>query len=322
MLSNGVPDLAAMRRWLLGDAILGRDGAVLSWANPRQPGYAYPEAAGLFLSALCSSPPLAAEAGAVADRVADWLQASIGRDGGVGRDETTYVFDSAVVLAGLLRLRQASGSRRHDEAIHRLRGFVCDGLAAGAAVLPRQAAADGRWSTQFGAHLLKCLHGLYLYAQAFGADLGNDIVHALIDRCGRQPSPVYVHPFCYEQEGHALIAHYGLSNLFEPMDGALEWLATLQQPDGAILAFANGVEGFGEPRSDATAQAVRLWLLSDRRRYGEPIARALAFLAACQTPQGGIRYTPDRDDVCSWSTMFTAQAVEWFSAQPRLDALL
>jgi hypothetical protein len=74
--------------------------------------------------------------------------------------------------------------------------------------------------------------------------------------------------------------------------------------------------------SDATAQAARLWLLHDRTRYADAISRALGFLAACQTPQGGILYTPERDDVCSWSTMFTLQAVEWLVGEPRLDELL
>ena len=139
---------------------------------------------------------------------------------------------------------------------------------------------------------------------------------------GTSPAPSTSIRFCYEQEGHLLIEHYGLCSLFEPIDGALEWLAALQQPDGAIRAFANGMEGFGEARSDATAQAVRLWLLRDREAYDEPIRRALAFLARCQSPEGGIRYSPGGSDICSWSTMFVLQATEWFVDRPRLDDLL
>jgi hypothetical protein len=310
-----------MRHWLLSNAVLGGDGTIYSWLNPRRPGYPYPEAAGLFLSTFCPAPDVEDEASAT-DRVAGWLCQSIGPDGGVGRGKTTYLFDSAVALAGLLRYRSAGGRLGCDESIHRLSRFVRDHIAAGAAVLPRSAEADGRWSTQFGTHLVKCLHSLHLYARAFGERLPEDIVAALINRCGHQPSPIYVHPFCYEQEGHLVVEQCGLSSLFEPIDGALDWLAALQQPDGSILAFANGMDGFGEARSDATAQAVRLWLLRDRVRYEEAIARALTFLAACQTPQGGIRYAPVRDDVCSWSTMFTLQAVEWFIGRARLDELL
>jgi len=317
---RSLPDVQAMRRWLLGRAVVGRDGAILSWSNPRHPGYPYPEAAGLFLSALRTTSRV--EGNGALDRVARWLCKSIGAEGGVGRGGVTYLFDSAVVLAGLLRYRGAGGPVECDTAIHRLRDFVCHQIASGAAVLPSYAAADGRWSTQFGAHLLKSLHALYLYAKAFGNAPQDDLVPALINRSGQQPSPVYIHPFCYEQEGHLVAVHYGLTSLFEPIDGALEWLAALQQPSGAILAFANGMDGFGEPRTDATAQAVRLWLLRDRSRYGEAIARGLSFLATCQTPKGGIRYTPERDDVCSWSTMFTLQALEWFVSAPQLDELL
>ena len=319
---QSLPDIEAMRRWLLSDAIASREGAILSWSNPHHAGYPYPEAGGLFLSTVCTA--LSAERGgsAVADRAALWLCESIAADGGVGRDGLAYLFDSAIALTGLLRYRAVGGRAGGDEPIHRLRRFIGEQIAAGTAVRPMSAAIDGRWSTQFGAHLVKCLHSLHLYARAFGEHVQDDLVATLINRSGHQPSPVYVHPFCYEQEGHVVVAHYGLSSLFEPVEGALDWLAELQQPNGGILAFANGMDGFGEARSDATAQAVRLWLLGDRARYAKPIALALTFLAGCQAPQGGIRYAPDSDDTCSWSTMFTLQAVQWFVDGPRLDELL
>ncbi|MEO8603663.1 MAG: hypothetical protein ABI629_13905 [bacterium] len=311
-----------MRRWLLSDDIGARHGAILSWANPHHPGYAYPEAAGLFLSTVCGSAFAAQAWQAPADRSAAWLCAALDADGGVGRGGITYLFDSAVALAGLLRYRAAGGRVGGDEPIHRLRAFICAQIPAGVAVLPPSASADGRWSTQFGAHLVKCLHSLHLYAAAFGDRVRDDLVAALINRSGHQPSPLYLHPFCYEQEGHFIVAHYGLPSLFEPVDGALDLLVALQQPNGGLLAFANGMDGFGEPRADATAQAVRLWLLRDRTRYAASIARGLAFLASCQTAAGGIRYAPARDDVCSWSTMFSLQAVEWFATAPRPDELL
>ena len=316
------PAAEAMRRWLLGGAVVRADGSGVSWVNPVSPGYAYAEAGGLYLSSVCTSPGIAGAGRDVVDRVAAWLIAELDAHGGVGRGGITYLFDSAVALAGLLRYRAATGRRAADAAIHRLRRFLDERIAAGAAVLPRSAGGDGRWSTQFGAHLVKALHSLHLYAREFGEPLPETLVDALINGSGQQPSPVYVHPFCYEQEGHLIVEHYRLGSLFEPIDGALEWLAALQQPHGGILAFANGMEGFGEARSDATAQAVRLWLLRNPRRYGEAIARALDFLAACQTPEGGLRYTPDRGDVCSWSTMFALQAVEWLSHEPSIDDLL
>jgi len=318
---RAVPDAAAMRRWLLAEA-LRPDGAVLSWANPAHPGYPYPEAAGLLLSSLSARPAESVDGAAAADRVAAFLCRSIDAAGGIGRGGIAYLFDSSVALAGLLRYRAAGSRAWLDATVHRLHAFIGDLVAGGAAVTPPVAAADGRWSTEFGAHLVKCVQALHLYSQAFGTPPPRELVAALIDRCGRQPSPVYVHPFCYEQEGHLLMTHYGLGDLFEPIDGALEWLAALQQPNGAILAFANGMDGFGEPRSDATAQAVRLWLCGNRERFGQSIARGLAFLAACQTPAGGIRYAPDRDDLCSWSTMFTVQAVEWVDRPPALDDFL
>ncbi|MCK6556213.1 hypothetical protein L6Q96_16785 [Candidatus Binatia bacterium] len=315
-----VPDIEAMRRWLVCDAVRP-DGAVVSWVNPAHPGYPYPEAAGLLLSTICGMSGGMTDI-ATADRIAGWLCQAIRDNGGFGRNGTTYLFDSAVVLAGLVRYREAGGRIGGEAFVHRLGSFVHDSIASGAAVAPRSAEGDGRWSTQFGAHLVKCLHGLQLYACMFGGPLPAHLVTALIDRSGHQPSPLYVHPFCYEQEGHLVVQHYGLASLLEPIDGALEWLAALQQPDGGILAFANGMDGFGEARSDSTAQAVRLWLLRDGARFGAAIERALAFLAACQAPEGGIRYAPTSDDVCSWATMFTLQAVEWFIGRPNFEELL
>lgn len=319
---RGLPDAAAMRRWLLSDAVVSRDGAVASWVNPRRPGYAYPEAGGLLLSTFCTASQIEDGARPTLDRVASWLCDAASGTGGVGRDGTIYLFDSAVALAGLLRYRAAGGGAVADEPVHRLHRFVCHQIAAGNAVLPRNASGDGRWSTQFGAHLVKCLHSLHLYARAFGESVPQDIVAMLIGSSGHQPSPIYVHPFCYEREGHVVVGRYGLSRLFEPVEGALDWLAALQQPDGSILAFANGMEGYGEARSDATAQAVRLWLLGDRARYADAVTKAFAFLVGSQTPSGGIRYTPGSDDICTWSTMFTLQAVDWFVDGPSVDDLL
>ena len=317
-----LPDVDAIRRWLLSGAICNQAGAIFSWSNPEHPGYPYPEAAGLFLSTLSTMSVVTDEHRIAADRTAGWLCASLGPNGGVGRDGIEYLFDSAVALSGLLRYRCAGGRVGGDDPIHRLRRFVCDQIAGGVAVQPSTAVADGRWSTQFGAHLVKCLHSLHFYARTFGEPVDDEVVGALISRSGKQPSPIYLHPFCYEQEGHFIVARNGLPSLFEPLDGTVDWLAALQRPDGAILAFANGIDGFGEARSDATAQAVRLWLLRDPRRYADPIAKALGFLAACQTGEGGIRYTPDTDDICTWSTMFTLQAVEWLIDGPRADELL
>jgi len=320
--ARAIPDVDAMRRWLVSDAILAADGQVLSWSNGRHPGYAYPEAGGLLLSTLCAERGIDDLSASAADRIAGWLCTTMARDGGVGRGGVAYLFDSAVVLAGLLRYRACGGRVGGDDPIHRLRNFVRGRIAAGEAVLPRSAAADGRWSTQFGAHLVKCLHSLKLYSREFGEEVEAEFVETLINRSGMQPSPVYVHPFCYEQEGHLVVAYGGLSHLFEPIDGALNLLAVLQQADGGLLAFANGMDGFGEPRSDATAQAVRLWLVRDRRRYADAISRALAFLAGCQTPEGGLRYSPGSDDICSWATMFALQSMDWFHSEPRVDDLL
>ena len=63
--------------------------------------------------------------------------------------------------------------------------------------------------------------------------------------------------------------------------------------------------------TDATAQAIRLWLCLDAERFAAPIARARAFLARAQSESGGIAYAQGSADRNSWCSAFALQAEVW-----------
>ena len=88
-------------------------------------------------------------------------------------------------------------------------------------------------------------------------------------------------------------------------------------PEDVNAAITAAMKAKDAPRL-ATLRMLKAALMNKEVERG----RALGFLARCQTPQGGISYAPGSDDICSWSTMFTLQAVEWFVDGPRVDELL
>jgi hypothetical protein len=78
-----------------------------------------------------------------------------------------------------------------------------------------------------------------------------------------------------------------------------------------LRAFHDGREAFGSLRTDATAQAIRIWTLVDSAAYQEQIDRGIGFVAEMATPVGGLRYEPGSDDLNTWATIFGLQAVRW-----------
>jgi hypothetical protein len=310
-----------MLDWLWSDSVVASDGAVASWWNPAHPGYSYPEAAGLWLA--FAGGPARRRGRDVADRVALRLCAGIDGCGGVGRDGRTYVFDSAMALRGLIAYRRAGGIVPVDDACARLHAFVASGIADGVAVRP--AAAGDQWSLSFQPHLLKTALALQAFSDEFDVPFEPRVASrlaglALLAARRDRERPVYLHAYCYALEGLSACVRGGITRDTGLLDG-LDWLAGLQRPDGSLPADAHA-PGSAEPRCDATAQAARLWLLHGRDGFEGAIRGALAFLADCQAPCGGMPYSPVRDDVNTWTTLFAAQAAEWHAGGVRASELV
>lgn len=273
-------------------AVVGRD--VLSWVNPEHPGYAYSEAAGLLVRWLAQrglpAPP----------DVVDQLRVQVETDT-VGRDGCVYAFDTAVVLAGLEAL-----DSEEDPRWTRARAR----LAQAPAVRPQ---ARPRWSTVAGPHMLKAAVGVAARARRgwrtpmLPSLAAIEVQQEADGRIVTPPHPAtYVHAHAYATEG--LLALRALGQPAQAsIDGAVAFLAALQRNDGGLPAWSDG----GPARADATAQAVRLFVLHDRVGLAEPIARGLAFLERLSDEHGVVRYEADAGDRNTWCTLFAAQARAW-----------
>jgi len=323
-----VPDAGRMLDWLTTAPVLREDGSVLSWVNDTHPGYAYPEAAALLLTTLVNE----GATPALRRQIGDRLVKEGGDEGAIGRDGIAYAFDTAMALSAWATERAAGRDGAYTRALSRGLAFLEGCLDAHRAATPGVGLAPDRWSSSFGAHLLKTLHGLRAASVALGKPRGGQRAFALeaalgdLEHAGRFRIHAgsrwsYVHAHCYALEGLLALRDESAASARRLEEGSV-WLATLQTPDGGIPAWHDGSTARGECHADATAQAIRLWAVLDRSGFAEPIARGLGFLARLQTPEGGIRYRPGSGDANTWCTCFALQAVRWVHGERLGDVLV
>lgn len=307
------PIAGALHRWLVGPEVVDDDGGVWSW---RPGGYRYPEAAGLWLAWASIAAPDHPRAPAVAA----WLERAI-VDDAVGRDGVGYTFDLGVALGGLLRWSRTTGTTPGEAVRTGAAQLV-------AAIVERRAvttiAAPDRWSSRFGPHQRKLVVALDHVELAGLADtrrareaLWQSTGGDQLDVTAAAPQPTYVHAAAYALEGSWVMGAHDTA-----ARGA-SWLAEIQRPDGGVSAWWDRVLGaHGPSRSDATAQAVRLWCVLDRQRYAAAIDRGARFLVELCDPAGGVRY----DETCAhrnvWCSLFTWQALVFVDGAARPEALL
>lgn len=314
-----MPDRAAMVRWLCSQAVVSDDGRVWSWHNPAHPGYAYPEAGGLWLALL------AREVGvdqAQLERVAAWLR-TCEHERGIGRDGRGYLFDHGMVVAGRLAWAARRGGAWGDEGPSI--AVLIERLQARHATVP--AGAGERWSERFGPHLLKLALPLASWAEHTSDPAAIRALEQLLAALrptlhdGRVPShpeggSTYLHAHCYAAEGLWRLSEAPLPEPARAQARALAehaaaWLARVQRPDGGLPPWHDGTRGWGPAPADVAAQAVRLWSGLGPQRHREALERALAFLARLTDPCGGLRYHEASDDLNTWATLFTVQALDW-----------
>ncbi|HWB76042.1 MAG TPA: hypothetical protein VG755_13830 [Nannocystaceae bacterium] len=278
-----------LRTWLRSPQVVDADGRVWSWHDDAQPGYPYPEAGGLWLS--WAARTLAPDDRGAAS-VARWLAHELDADR-VGRDGIAYAFDLGVVVRGCLAWAEA---RRVAPGPATIAGALklCDAITAKRATWG--ATADERWSTRFGDHHLKLLFALAAIERAgvCAVDRARDVLR---ETCVGVREP-YLHARLYALEGRMLAG--------APIDAELDALAQLQRPNGGLPAWSNGE---GPTRSDATAQAIRLWSCCDHARWSHAIRRGLAFLASLTTHEG-VRYDDTSSHRNTWCTLFALQAMQ------------
>jgi hypothetical protein len=310
---------AQMLGWLVSPSVVGSDGRVMSWSNPRHPGYPYPEIAGYLLSLLALEGDSTLD---IRDRIARRLVSDMSRAGGVGRGGSDYVFDSAMALTGLIAHESTGGTIPDARSIDRLFDFVAANLAARRAGTSLLMAAPDHWSVSYGCHLIKTVIALCAYDERRPSSTTRVLVDRLVSglaglydngrfRANANSSLTYLHSHCYAVEGLLVLEGRHRGDYGDLVRGSARWLAEIQSSEGGLHAFHDGRDAFGMLHTDATAQAIRIWSLVDSEAYREQIDRGLGFLAEMATPAGGLRYEPGSDDVNTWATIFGLQAVRW-----------
>jgi len=308
--------------WLQSDEVVMEDGAVLSWSNPNHDGYAYPEIAGYLLNLLAQQPDSSPE---IRRRIASRIARDVSPEGGVGRRGIRYVFDTGMVLTGLMAERKVAGELPDPDLPQRLFEFIATEIKARRAATAPTMGSGAHWSTTYGCHLLKMAQSISAYGDAFGDERAPALVNQLVAdltplaedgrfRIHDHEDYSYLHSHCYALEGLAVIEAASPRGWLWPIirRGAL-WLGRIQDESGGVRAHNNGFAAWGELRGDATAQAVRIWSLVDRNAFAGEISAATAFLQGLQTECGGYRYSPNSRDVNTWVTLFTTQALMWAS---------
>jgi hypothetical protein len=240
--------------------------------------------------------------------------------GAVGRGGAEYVFDSAMVLAGLVAHQKAGGFLTAPDMPERLQRFITGRLERRIPLEGTLEADNVHWSQSYGVHLLKCVLSLTAYAELYQEPSPRELVGSLLAdllplydngrfHINAESNQTYMHAHCYALEGLLVLDGRGYSGLRPWINGGASWLAEIQHPDGGLPAMVAGDFALPTAHGDCTAQAVRIWSCVDADYFRENIDRATRFLDELSC-DGGIRYRRGSEDVNTWVTIFGAQAFE------------
>jgi len=300
----------ALGRWLASADVVRDDGKVLSWFNPRHPGYPYPEAAGLWLSwaawrrgAGLDVPP-DARVRAVADRLVQDLD----EGPGVGRDGALYLFDTCVALDALARAADGGLADLDAGAVLARQVPALDRFAEADAPVRSSRPVQPRWSTSWSPHIRRAAALLLRAGRGAANEDVVGLARRLRGRSDRRPRRVLTHAHAYFLEGELLFDALGEPAVDVDVAREARRLAALQRPDGGLPAW---LDGGGPSRADATAQAARIWSAVAPDTFAAPVRGALTFLRGLQDGCGGLAYEPDSADVNTWVSIFADQADHW-----------
>jgi hypothetical protein len=310
------PDRAALAAWLTSPDVVSADGSVLSWANPRHPGFPYPEAAAWWLAWAAwrrrrgEASPGAPQVRAVAERLAAEVEGGCG----VGKQALIYLFDTCVAARGL-------AAAEADEALDGRRSRWADAvtraldlfLDQGRCVAPEPGEAS-RWSQRWGAHLARAAALLVEADGLIGRPEWSERAARILARVGAEGEAAlsdYVHARLYATEALWTTGGPLQAGARAEVGARLAQLRRVQRADGAVPAWLGGD---GPARADASAQAARLWLALGGADDLDSARRSLAWLATQQAADGAIPYEAGSRDGNTWATLFTDQAAAWMES--------
>jgi uncharacterized protein YyaL (SSP411 family) len=268
-----------------------------------------------------------------------------------------YAFDNGMIVAGLIDLHEATGDNTYLNAAVRCMSWVVDCLQTDDGAFYSYYDGDTGTLWHGGSHfdcdrsvlhaklaipLLKTAkHSAHSVFRKSAEALLNWAVELQADDgafwSNEHRKAVFTHAHCYAVEGflYAFFATRHHSYL-DTANCGIRWLSTVQHTDGALnYQYKNRISVLDALRdrlvrrktTDATAQAIRLWLLagalSRSDHYRSNAERAIEFLGRMQCEPhdrdemaGGMLYRL-RDSVLwkhpepvlySWCTQFAVQA--------------
>jgi hypothetical protein len=252
-----------------------------------------------------------------------------------------YSFDNGIIIAGLLNLYKIN----HDSEILNLAVRIADGLiekfwkgdrmlALLDASFNKTDYGKGKWSTISGPYHAKIAFGFIKLFKAAGNPIYRDISRSLCDfglrtqdKEGRfitntDNDLTYLHPHLYSCEG---ILYSGIelmdNNYIKASLKGLEWAIKLMHTNNGLLprSTKENIE-----QSDCIAQLLRLLIICrskldtngklDINNIIENLKNTLLNLYIQNgRGMGGFRYQRSFNQICTWCTMFSVQAFEFYN---------
>lgn len=323
--------------WLLNSKISSKEGAVYSWINPKKTGYVYPEIMGYYIKILSYLHKIKADEKCISKALAtsDYL-CNIMNKGYVERDEIRYVFDTAICFSGVMALKKvAELGEKHKPVLEKSIKFISRSLTE-----KTSAFRDGkkiedwsRWSLSYGALLIKNSMALIEASEYFDKseykELAETMVKDLVSNTfskghffiNSKQNFVYTHAHCYATEGLIFLASKGYKDFTPMINSSAQWLSEMQNDDGSMYNWYLKEDSQKDKQGDATSQAIRIWLLTDKKKFRENIDKGTLFLKSLQSEHGGLCYNINSNgeaskDINSWVTMFAVQAIFWQMEKP------
>ncbi|HEU5120572.1 MAG TPA: hypothetical protein VFT71_06265 [Candidatus Nitrosocosmicus sp.] len=251
-----------------------------------------------------------------------------------------YSFDNGMIIAGLLNLHKIN----QNSEILNLALIMADELIDKFWKEDRMVAlldasfnqtdyGKGKWSTISGPYHTKIVFGLIKLFKATGNTRYRDISCLLCDFglkmqdkdghfiTNEDKDLTFLHPHLYSCEG---LLYSGIelmeNKYFEASLRGLEWTIKLMEANNGLLprSTKENVE-----QSDCIAQLLRLLIICKSNldkmknlqveKIIENLKNALARLYVQNGKQmGGVKYQKSFDQVCTWCTMFSLQALNFY----------
>jgi len=265
-----------------------------------------------------------------------------------------YAFDNGMIMIGLLNLYKITRDAILLSAAKQVTNALIERFFDGSknityAVLDKSFRptnyGSGKWSTVPGAYHSKLCLGLLELSRLTNDNFYIEISDSLcnfaqtmqksdghfITSNADSENITFLHPHLYACEGliYAGIMRHNKSYYLAGLRG-IQWAVEQVNSNGGL---PRDTSERSEEQSDCMAQLLRLLILCRPQlqkvlKYSSLLAekvierlhlRLLDFYISNDEDRGGIRYQLALDSVCSWSTMFSAQALRLWSKRNKLN---